>query len=31
MTHTTGTGPSGPPINISDFTKILNELNRMKQ
>jgi len=31
MTHTTGTGPSGPPINLADFTKILTEIKRMKQ
>jgi len=31
MTHTTGAGPSGPPINITDFTKILSEIKRMKQ
>ena len=31
MTHTTGVGPSGPPINIADFTKILTEIKRMKQ
>jgi len=31
MTHATGVGPSGPPINIADFTKILTEIKRMKQ
>ena len=31
MTHATGTGPSGPPINLADFTKILTEIKRMKQ
>jgi hypothetical protein len=31
MTHPTGVGPSGPPINIADFTKILTEIKRMKQ
>mgnify|MGYP003672388434 CR=1 FL=1 len=31
MTHPTGVGPSGPPINIADFAKILAEIKRMKQ
>tara|TARA_R110002012_G_scaffold25348_4_gene84158 strand:- start:322 stop:1050 length:729 start_codon:yes stop_codon:yes gene_type:complete len=31
MTHATSAGPSGPPINIADFTKILTEIKRMKQ
>jgi len=31
MTHPTGVGPSGPPINIADFAKILTEIKRMKQ
>ncbi len=31
MTHATGTGPSGPPINLAEFTKILTEIKRMKQ
>ena len=31
MTHPTGVGPSGPPINIADFTKIMTELVKMKQ
>jgi hypothetical protein len=31
MTHPTGVGPSGPPINIVDFAKILTEIKRMKQ
>lgn len=31
MTHTTGTGPSGPPINVADFNKVLNEIKSMKQ
>jgi len=31
MTHPTGVGPSGPPINIADFTKIMTELTKMKQ
>ena len=31
MTHPTGTGPSGVPINISDFQDILNKLKNMKQ
>jgi len=31
MTHPTGVGPSGPPINIGEFAKILTEIKRMKQ
>jgi len=31
MTHPTGVGPSGPPINIADFAKILTEIKLMKQ
>ena len=31
MTHPTGVGPSGPPINMADFTKIMTELAKMKQ
>ncbi len=31
ITHPTGVGPSGPPINIADFAKILTEIKRMKQ
>jgi hypothetical protein len=30
MTHPTGVGPSGPPINVADFTKIMSELAKMK-
>lgn len=31
MTHPTGVGPSGPPINLADFAKIQTELVKMKQ
>ena len=31
MTHPTGVGPSGPPINVADFIKILTEIKLMKQ
>ena len=31
MTHPTGVGPSGPPINVADFTKIMTEITKMKQ
>jgi hypothetical protein len=31
MTHPTGVGPSGPPINVADFVKILTEIKLMKQ
>tara|TARA_R110000822_G_scaffold199883_1_gene337535 strand:- start:477 stop:1427 length:951 start_codon:yes stop_codon:yes gene_type:complete len=30
MTHPTGVGPSGPPINVADFVKIQTELGKMK-
>ena len=31
MTHPTGVGPSGPPINVADFVKILTQIKLMKQ
>tara|TARA_Y100001938_G_C8061556_1_gene417597 strand:+ start:486 stop:1406 length:921 start_codon:yes stop_codon:yes gene_type:complete len=31
MTHPTGVGPSGPPINVADFSKIMTEIAKMKQ
>jgi hypothetical protein len=31
MTHPTGVGPSGPPINIAQFTQILTQIKLMKQ
>ena len=30
MTHPTGVGPSGPPINVADFVKIQSALMKMK-
>jgi hypothetical protein len=30
MTHPTGVGPSGVPVNLADFEKILNTLKEMK-
>jgi hypothetical protein len=31
MTHPTGVGPSGPPINVADFSSILGKIKSMKQ